>query len=303
MKKMTLFVLVIITVLLSTGCESLTEEDATIILEDTLEALRGSETAIFEVVTSEHDKLVVLNAEDYYDTLLLEYNTGNYDYRYMRYIPAKLDESNNQLFYPVYFECGAIQNCEFSGQIFQSQLSDMENDSLFLEGERDEYVYLKAQDRYFDFFHFIDVAQGVITYAKRDAENNVIIDNMSETIFNGDLLGENVSIDTYTFSIYVQLDELLANDPNAIMAMYWLTDTTDLDLTGVEQEIVLEVERTTNKLVSFQLNQSFSNIAETLVIPFARDYEFTIILFKNGQEAIDYIALNPELIAPTVIIE
>lgn len=294
MKKVIIGLFLVFSTLFFTGCESITEEDATVLLSDTLDSLKGSETTVFEVITEDVDKLVVVNSEEYYDTLILQYDTENYDYRYIRYLPVRENSDGEQLYYSLYFECVETPTCTKEYPT-TSEMNSYSDEDLFLNGERSDYIYIKGQDNHFDFFKFLDVAEGVIEYAVRDSEDNIVLNDLSETTFSGILLDETITVDTFTFTINVDLEQLLLNDPEVFMAMYWLTDVSGLDMTGVEQEITLEVERDTNKLISFSMDQSFSNMSDTSMIPFANDFEITINLFKNGTSAIDYIATKPEL--------
>lgn len=298
MKKILIVFMLSFTFLLA-GCDGISEGDATILLTDTMASLQGSESAVFHVISTDHDKLIALNMEDYYDTIILRYNQGDMDYRYMNYVEVRLNEDNEALYYPIYYECGNDNpNCSVASDVLIG-LDTLEDDSLYLFGERDAYAYLKGNDNYFNFYKFIDVAVGVIEYAVRDTENNIIINDIEESVFTGDLLGETIEIDTYTFTIEVDLEALQVNAPEIFMAMYWL-DTADYDLSGVTQEITLEVRRNTNELVSFTLNQNFENLQDPTTVPFSRDYEFSVVLYKNGVEAYNYIISQPTLI-PTPI--
>lgn len=294
MKKLFIGIIFSITFFLA-GCDGITEGEATILLTDTMEALQGSESAVFHVISSDHDKMIALNMEDYYDTIILRYNQGDMDYRYMNYIEVRENDDGDMLYFPVYYECGNNNpNCTITADRLLG-IDTLEEDSLYLFGERDEYAYLKGNDNYFNFYKFIDVAVGVIEYAVRDSEDNIILNDIESTVFTGDLLGQTIEIDTYTFTIDVDLEDLRVNDPDIFMAMYWLEDNI-YDLTGVTQEITLEVNQDTNELVSFTLNQNFDNLPDASVVPFSRDYEFKVILYKNGQEAYDYIISQPTLI-------
>lgn len=303
MRKLIIMVMTIASVITLSACDGITQEEATIILEETLEQLQGSKTTVFEARDPYIDKLIVLHYEEYFDTVILDYN-GSYDYRYQRYVEARLNDNDEQLYYPVYFECTTSPNCDSSNVPTQSQLNTIDEQELFLQGERNYYVYLKGQDMYFDFYQFIDVASGVITYAVKDAEDNVVLSNIQNTTSTEMLLNEEITVETYTFDITVNLEELRLNEPEILKALYFLNDVSTYDLTEVYQVITLEVNRETNELVSFFIDQNFSNVDSTVSLPdFARDYQFEIILFKNGQEAIDYIASEPTLIPNEVTVQ
>lgn len=294
MKKIISMLVLFIAVFTLSGCNNITEDDAQILLSSTLQSLQGSESIIFHIDSTSHDKLIALNMEDYYDTIILRYTAGDMDYRYLNYVEVRENNNGDMLYYPVYYECGNNNpNCPVpSYNIYEYQT--LEEESLYLYGERDEYAYLKGNDQYFDFYKFLDIAQGVIEYAKRDEENNIIIDNVLETEFNFNLLGDSINIESYTFDIYLDLETLRTSDPELFQALYWL-DTNEYNLVGVEQVITLEVDRQTNELLSFKLDQSFSNQEDPSIIPFARDYIFTISLLENGEDAYDYMNSHEEL--------